>query len=123
MVLALTSALSRCNMSDCIFCMIGAGDIPAELLYEDEKVLAFRDVNPQGPFHILIIPRDHYPSIKEIRDECLIGQMFNAGNRIAEENKIKDFRYIINTGEDAGQTVFHVHLHLIGGRKMTWPPG
>lgn len=110
-------------MDDCLFCKISSGEIPSELLYKDEKVVAFRDINPQGPFHVLIIPRDHYTSIKDVNDESLIGHLFSIGNRIARENNIDNFRYIINTGEEAGQTVFHVHLHLIGGRRMTWPPG
>lgn len=110
-------------MSDCIFCKIIAGEIPSEFVYEDDRVVAFRDIEPQGPFHFLIIPREHFISIKEMKDESLVGHLFKAGNRIADENNIEDFRYIINTGEEAGQTVFHVHLHLIGGRKMTWPPG
>ncbi len=110
-------------MNDCIFCRIISGEIPSKFLFEDEKVVAFRDADPQGPFHILIIPKTHYTTIKEIEDESLIGHLFTIGNKIAEENKIDDFRYIINTGEEAGQSVFHVHLHLIGGRSMAWPPG
>lgn len=110
-------------MGDCIFCKIGSGEIPSEFLYEDEKVVAFRDIDPQAPFHILIIPREHFTSIKDVKDESLTGHMFAIGNRIAEENNIDNFRYVINTGEEAGQTVFHLHLHLIGGRRMTWPPG
>ncbi len=110
-------------MNDCIFCRIISGEIPSEFLYEDEKVAAFRDIEPQAPFHILIIPKEHFTSIKDMKDESLIGYLFKTGNKIAAENKIENFRYIINTGEEAGQTVFHVHLHLIGGRKMTWPPG
>ncbi len=110
-------------MSDCLFCKISSGEIKSEFLFEDDKVVVFRDIDPQGPFHILIIPKEHYTSIKDVKDESLIGHMFYAGNRVAEENNVENFRYIINTGEEAGQTVFHVHLHLIGGRKMTWPPG
>ncbi|MEN8221700.1 MAG: histidine triad nucleotide-binding protein [Acidobacteriota bacterium] len=110
-------------MNDCLFCKISSGEIPTEFLYEDDKVVAFRDIDPQGPFHILVIPKEHFTSIKDIKDESLIGHLFKTGNRIAAENKIENFRYIINTGEEAGQTVFHVHLHLIGGRRMTWPPG
>ena len=110
-------------MDDCIFCKISSGEIPSEFIYEDEKVAAFRDLYPQGPFHILIIPKEHFASIKDMKDESLIGHLFKIGNKIASENKIENFRYVINTGEEAGQTVFHVHLHLIGGRKMTWPPG
>ncbi len=110
-------------MEDCIFCKIVSGEISTELIYEDEEVVAFRDINPQAPFHVLIIPRVHIPSAKEADDKSLIGKMFFAGNQIAEKNGIEDFRYIINTGEQAGQTVFHLHLHLLGGRVMNWPPG
>jgi histidine triad (HIT) family protein len=110
-------------MDDCIFCRISSGDIPADLIYSNEKIVAFRDIDPQAPFHILIIPREHFSTVKDIKNSSLLGDMIAAGNRIAEENQIKNFRYVINTGEEAGQTVFHVHLHLLGGRKMTWPPG
>jgi len=110
-------------MGDCLFCKISSGEIPTEFLFEDDKVVAFRDIDPKGPFHILIIPKDHFTSIKDVKDESLIGHMFSVGNNVAEENSVDNFRYIINTGEEAGQTVFHVHLHLIGGRRMTWPPG
>ncbi len=110
-------------MGECIFCKIGSGEIPVEFLYEDETVVVFKDVNPQSPFHILVIPREHYKSIKEVEDRDLIGKLFVVGNKIAKDNMIESFRYIINTGEEAGQTVFHLHLHLLGGRKMGWPPG
>jgi len=110
-------------MEDCIFCKIASGEISTELIYEDEEVVAFRDINPQAPFHVLIIPRIHISSVKETDDKSLIGHMFVAGNKIAEKNGIEDFRYIINTVEQAGQTVFHLHLHLLGGRVMNWPPG
>ena len=111
-------------MEDCIFCKIASGEINTDLIYEDEDVVAFRDINPQAPFHVLLIPRIHISSIKEeIKNKSLIGKMFLAGNQIAKKNGIEDFRYIINTGEQAGQTVFHLHLHLLGGRVMNWPPG
>lgn len=110
-------------MEDCIFCKIVSRDIDTPLIYEDDKVVAFNDVNPQAPFHILIIPKIHIASVKETEDKNLLGHMLSAGNQIAEKNGMEDFRYIINTGEKAGQTVFHLHLHLLGGRKMNWPPG
>jgi histidine triad (HIT) family protein len=108
---------------NCIFCRIAEGKFNTEFLYSDEKVVAFRDVNPQAPFHILIIPRDHYNSVKDVKNADLLGHMFSVGNQVARENDIESFRYVINTGEEAGQTVFHLHLHLLGGRAMSWPPG
>jgi histidine triad (HIT) family protein len=110
-------------MDDCIFCKIVKGEFNTEFLFEDDLVVAFRDIEPQAPDHILIIPRAHYQSIKDISDESLIARLFLAGNRVAEQLGIQSFRYVINTGEDAGQAVFHIHLHLLAGRKMAWPPG
>ncbi len=110
-------------MDNCIFCKIISGEISADLMYEDDRVVVFRDMIPQAPFHILIIPKSHYSSIKDINDESLIGHLFVIGNKIAKEENIDNFRYIINTGEEAGQTVFHLHIHLMGGRAMNWPPG
>jgi histidine triad (HIT) family protein len=110
-------------MNDCIFCKIAKGEMGSDLVHEDDRVVAFRDINPQAPVHIQIIPRDHFVSIKEMGDEGLIGHLFSVGNSIAEKLGLDSFRYVINTGSDAGQAVFHVHLHLLGGRKMTWPPG
>lgn len=110
-------------MSDCIFCNIASGTMGTALLYEDEKVVAFKDVNPQAPVHILIIPRKHYSSIAEVEDEELIGRLFSAGKKVAQKLGIDSYRFIINTGREAGQTVFHLHLHLMGGRVLYWPPG
>jgi histidine triad (HIT) family protein len=110
-------------MDDCIFCKIVKGEFNTEFLFEDDLVVAFRDVEPQAPDHILIIPRVHHQSIKDISDESLIARLFQTGNRVAEQLGIQSFRYVINTGTDAGQAVFHVHLHLLAGRKMGWPPG
>lgn len=93
------------------------------MLYEDDKVVAFKDINPQAPVHILVIPRGHFVSIKEIEDETLVGRLFTAAKKTAEKLGLRDYRLVINTGRGAGQTVFHLHLHLIGGRLMTWPPG
>lgn len=112
---------------DCIFCKIGKGEIPAKVVYEDESVLAFEDINPQAPVHILIIPRKHIPTLLDIEetDGVLLGHMFGVANRIAKERGIaeKGFRVVLNCNREAGQTVFHIHLHLLGGRQMTWPPG
>jgi histidine triad (HIT) family protein len=110
-------------MDECIFCKIANGEFNTDFVYEDDLVVAFRDIEPQAPDHILIIPRDHYLSIKDISDEAIIGRLFLAGNKVVEQLGISSFRYVINTGEDAGQAVFHIHLHLLAGRKMGWPPG
>lgn len=110
-------------MAECIFCKIVNGEIKSEFLYEDEEVVAFYDVNPQAPVHCLIIPRTHCRSIKEVSDENLVGKLFIVGNEVAKKLGLNNFRYVINTGEEAGQSVFHLHLHLLGGRVMNWPPG
>ena len=111
---------------DCIFCKIIAGDIPAKLLYEDADMLAFNDISPVAPTHILIIPRKHVagPAALTVDDELLMGKMVNLGSTLAAKAGLKDgFRLVMNNGESAGQTVFHLHLHVLGGRTMTWPPG
>ncbi len=119
-------------MNECIFCKIIAGEIPSEKVYEDETVYAFKDINPVAPVHILIIPKKHIMGIQTVddRDSALIGHMFVAARKIAEkmgiapdENLNKGYRLVFNVGRDAGQSVFHLHLHLIGGRSMSWPPG
>jgi histidine triad (HIT) family protein len=110
-------------MNDCVFCKIGRGEINTELLYKDDKVAAFKDINPQAPIHILVIPIDHYDSVKEMNDESLIGRLFTAAKKVAEKIDLKHYRLVINTGIGAGQSVFHTHLHLLGGRLMSWPPG
>lgn len=110
-------------MTDCIFCKIARGEVNTELLYKDDKVAAFKDLNPQAPVHFLIIPIDHYDSVKEMNDEALIGRLFTAAKKVAEKIDLKHYRLVINTGIGAGQSVFHTHLHLLGGRLMSWPPG
>ena len=110
-------------MSKCIFCEIAAGRMSANILYQDETVVAFKDINPQAPTHVLIIPKQHYESIREVQDEALIGHLFTVANKVAADLGVASFRYVINPGSQAGQTVFHLHLHLMGGRYMAWPPG
>ena len=110
-------------MDDCIFCKIANGEFNTEFLFQDERVVAFNDLNPQSPVHVLIIPRNHFESIKEIDDEALVGRLFSAARQVAKDLQIEDFRLVINTGKEAGQTVFHLHIHLLGGRAMNWPPG
>ena len=110
---------------DCLFCKIAAGDIPAEKLYEDDEMLAFSDISPQAPVHFLIIPKKHIqdPAGVSPDDEGLIGRMMRTGAKIAKENGISDFRLVFNNGAGAGQTVFHLHMHVLGGRSLSWPPG
>ena len=110
------------NTNDCIFCKIIQGEIPSSNVYEDETVTAFHDIHPAAPTHILIIPKKHIPSINELEeeDEKLVGHLFTVGRQLAEEAGISEsgYRLIINTGPDSGQVVYHLHLHLLGGRRM-----
>ena len=114
-------------MSECLFCKIVARAIPATLVYEDDLVVAFDDINPQAPTHTLVIPRKHVTSIAELEDSDagLLGRLMLAGNQIAKLKGIADtgYRFVVNTGRHGGQTVFHLHLHVLGGRHMAWPPG
>ncbi|MEW6109185.1 MAG: histidine triad nucleotide-binding protein [Nitrospirota bacterium] len=114
-------------MTDCIFCRISSKKIPARIIYEDEIALAFEDINPQAPVHVLVIPKKHIPTSLEMKkeDNALMGHLFQIANRIADERKIagRGFRLVMNTNPEAGQSVYHIHLHLLGGRLMHWPPG
>lgn len=111
-------------MSGCIFCNIAGGRSGAKLLFEDDRVAAFYDIAPQAPVHVLIVPREHYDSIRDVDDEALVGHLFTVAKKVAEEKLgIKQYRLVINTGPEAGQSVFHLHLHLLAGRTMHWPPG
>jgi histidine triad (HIT) family protein len=109
----------------CLFCRIVAGEIPAKLVAETDDCVAFRDIDPKAPVHVLVIPRRHIASLDEATDAATIGRMALLAARIARDEGIADsgYRTVINTNADAGQTVFHVHLHLLGGRKLGWPPG
>ena len=114
------------KMLGCIFCQIAAREKPATLLYEDDQCVAFQDINPKAPVHILVIPRKHISSLNdEIKDEGLLGHLLVVAGRMAREKSIdrSGFRTVINTNAEAGQTVFHLHVHVLGGRIMTWPPG
>ena len=110
---------------DCLFCRIVKGEIPAKMVAETEHCVAFRDIDPKAPVHVLVIPREHVPSLAGAKDPALIGRLALLASEIADREGIAEsgYRTVINTNADAGQTVFHLHLHLLGGRRMTWPPG
>ncbi len=112
---------------DCLFCKILAGDIPADVIYESDTAIAFRDINPQAPTHVLIIPRKHIATINDIGedDQAIVGSLYSAARTIAAEEGFSEegYRAVMNCNEGAGQTVFHIHLHLLGGRPFSWPPG
>ena len=114
-------------MSDCIFCKIANGEIPSEFLYEDENVVAFNDLNPQAPVHVLVIPRRHIESADALtaEDAATVMAMFAAAQRVARALGVAEsgYRLVTNIGADAGQSVQHLHLHLLGGRSLQWPPG
>jgi histidine triad (HIT) family protein len=112
---------------DCIFCQIIAGEIPSTKVYEDDRAYAFRDVKPHAPTHILIVPKEHIESLNDIAqgDEALLGHLLRLAPKIANQLGIAEsgFRTVVNTGENSGQAVWHLHIHVMGGRPMTWPPG
>lgn len=111
-------------MSDCLFCKIVQGLIPCDKVYEDEKVLAFKDIVPKAPVHVLVIPKTHMASLAEVTDFDTMGHIIRVIKTISNELGLKDgFRVVVNTGRDGGQTVGHLHFHLLGGRAMGWPPG
>ncbi len=113
-------------MTDCLFCKIAAGAIPVQRLYEDEDILCFPDINPQAPTHLLIVPRRHLASLAEAEaaDTSLLGKLLAGAAGVARSKGLAaGYRVVINTGPDGGQTVAHLHLHLLAGRHMTWPPG
>ncbi|MGD9954985.1 MAG: histidine triad nucleotide-binding protein [Candidatus Nanopelagicales bacterium] len=113
-------------MSDCLFCRIVAGEIPATVVHETDRVLAFRDIAPAAPTHVVVVPKEHHQDVAALSaaDPELAAQVLAAGAAVAAAEGLGDgFRLVFNTGADGGQTVFHVHLHVLGGRSMTWPPG
>jgi histidine triad (HIT) family protein len=115
------------NENDCLFCKIVAGELPADIVVESEGAVAFRDISPKAPTHVLIIPKRHIATINDLADgdEETVGELFRVAARIAADEGLADdgYRVVMNCNEAAGQTVFHIHLHLLGGRPMTWPPG
>ena len=114
-------------MTDCLFCRIASGEIPASIVYQDERLVAFRDINPQAPVHVLLIPRRHIGTLNDLSpaDDGIVGELVRRAAAIAGELGVSErgYRTVFNCNADAGQTVFHIHLHLLGGRKMAWPPG
>lgn len=112
-------------MEDCLFCKIASGEIPSECVYQDELVYAFKDINPQAPTHFLVIPKQHIASAAEINggNSGIVAHAFEVIAKLAEEMKLDSFRVVSNVGESAGQSVFHLHFHVLSGRDMTWPPG
>lgn len=112
-------------MEDCLFCKIVAGDIPGEVVHTTERTLAFRDVNPQAPLHVLVVPRDHYPNAASVAagDPDAAVEMVQTAAAVAAAEGYDSYRLVYNTGADAHQTVFHAHLHVLAGRSFTWPPG
>lgn len=109
----------------CIFCGIVAGAVPVELVHEGERVVAFRDVSPQAPTHVLVVPRDHHPSVGALAaaDPVAMVELVRAAEKVAADEGYDSFRLVFNTGASSGQSVFHVHAHVLAGREMSWPPG
>ena len=114
-------------MSDCVFCKIASGKIPVKAVHQDEEIFAFEDANPQAPVHVLVIPKRHLVTLNEATetDRGLLGRLLEAATLVAAKKGIAEsgYRVVTNTGRNGGQTVFHLHLHVLGGRRMTWPPG
>ena len=110
-------------MSNCIFCKIINGDFNTEFVYEDEKLVAFNDINPQAPTHILFVPKAHVESLNELNDSTIVKDIFEAIKKVAKAKGINDYRVVLNTGKEAGQEVMHIHFHMLSGRKLNWPPG
>ena len=111
-------------MNNCIFCRIASGEIPSKKVYEDDLAIAFYDLEPQAPVHVLIVPKKHYDNITMLDDDALTAHLFKLASTVAEKLGVKHgFRLVINTGKDGGQSVNHLHIHLLGGRELQWPPG
>jgi len=114
-------------VADCLFCGIASGEIPGDIVYHDESVLAFRDIDPKAPVHLLIIPRKHIAGVNDLEaeDAATLGHAMAAARRLAADHGVSEsgFRIVVNTGPDAAQSVHHIHLHLLGGRALGWPPG
>ena len=114
-------------MADCLFCKIAAGDIPASIVFQDERLVAFKDINPQAPMHLLVVPRRHVATLNDLTDadDGLVGEMVRRAAALAKDHGYegRGYRTVFNCNAGAGQTVFHIHLHVLGGRPLAWPPG
>ena len=114
-------------MADCLFCKMVSGEIKPDIVFEDEEVLAFRDVNPQAPMHVLVIPKTHISTVNDLTPEhaSLVGRLYLAAQKIAADEGVAEpgYRLVMNCNADAGQSVYHIHLHVLGGRPLSWPPG
>ena len=121
----MTSPSSPSSTEDCLFCKIVAGEVPADLVLTTDHVVVFRDIAPAAPTHVLAVPRDHHPDVaaSAAADPEAVGRLVAAAAEVASREGLEDYRLVLNTGAEAGQSVFHTHLHLLGGRPMTWPPG
>lgn len=110
---------------DCIFCRIVAGDLPADVVVATQHVVAFRDIAPQAPVHVIVVPREHHTDVAALAavDPAVLGELVEVANEVAEREADGEYRLVFNTGPDAGQSVFHAHGHVLGGRRLTWPPG
>jgi histidine triad (HIT) family protein len=112
---------------DCLFCRIVRGELPARIVFEDEEIVAFEDINPQAPVHLLVIPRKHVPTLNDLTpaDDALVGRLHRVAAELARARGVEEtgYRVVLNCNAGAGQTVFHIHLHLLGGRDLQWPPG
>jgi histidine triad (HIT) family protein len=115
------------NVADCLFCKIVSGEIPGSIVFQDDRLVAFKDINPQAPMHILIVPRRHIATLNDLTeaDAALVGEMVRRAAALATEQGYEDrgYRTVLNCNEEAGQSVFHIHLHVLGGRRFGWPPG
>ena len=112
-------------MKDCLFCKISEREIPAEIIYEDDEIIGFKDINPQAPLHVLFVPKKHMDSVNEFvaEDASLVGKVIHKAKEYLNENGYESYRLVFNCGSDAGQTVYHLHLHCLAGRYLNWPPG
>lgn len=111
-------------MADCVFCSIAAKEIPSQIVYEDDEIVAFKDLNPRAPLHVLVVPRRHVERLADVDDPGLAGKLALAASRVAKDaGHGESFRLVVNNGAGAGQSVFHLHFHVLGGRPFTWPPG
>jgi histidine triad (HIT) family protein len=117
--------MSGAAVADCLFCRIVAGEIPADLVREEERVVAFRDINPQAPVHVLVVPREHHTDVTALAaaDPAALAELVTVAGEIAVAEGFDDYRLVFNTGAGAGQSVFHVHGHVLAGRQLAWPPG